>query len=133
MSITEQSIKDREFRKFRESSDRAGEPAVDVYISNPGDINGTSATTPNVYNISVASANTEESQALPANTKAFIIRVRGASANLKLAFTSGQSGSTFLSVPRGSSYRESGLNVSSLTIYFQTDQPSQVVELITWG
>lgn len=34
MSIIEQSIKDREFRKFRESSDRVGEPAVDVVVGN---------------------------------------------------------------------------------------------------
>ena len=90
-------------------------------------------TSPNIYNISVTSANTEESQVLPDGTRSFILRIRGNGSNLKVSFTSGQSGSVFLSVPRGTSYREEGLNTSGLTIYFQTDQPSQIVELITWG
>jgi hypothetical protein len=92
----------------------------------------TKATTPTIFNVSVASANTEVSQLLPDNTNKFLIRVRD-NANLKFSFQQNQSGAIFISVPRGSSYSESGLSLVNKTIYFQLDSPNKEVEIITWG
>ena len=86
---------------------------------------------PKVYNVSVALANTEVSQALTADTKAFTIRVRG-SANLKLAFTATESATTFITIPRGANYGIDGLKFNG-TLYFQTDKASQTVEILEWS
>lgn len=86
--------------------------------------------TATIYNVSVPLANTEVSQSLNSGTKKFTIRVRGSS-TLKLAFTALDSGSLYLTVPRGASYSEEGVNFTG-SLYFQTDQPSQTVEIVEW-
>lgn len=91
------------------------------------------ARSPSIFNIQITNANTESSQLLPDKTRQFVIRVRNGRSGLKVAFNPGESGSNFISIPRGSSYREEYLDTTNLTIYFQTDQPNQTIELITWG
>lgn len=126
------SIKDKEFNKFVESPTRPGEPAIEVVatIDVTNDIEV--STTPVIYNKSAPTANTEVSQLLTDGTKKFLIRVRG-NANLQLAFTSTESGSKFISVPAGSSYSVEGLNLTSTTLYFQTDKNTQAVEVLEWS
>lgn len=87
--------------------------------------------TPVIYNVSVPLANTEVSQVLSSGTKSFTIRVRG-TAKLQLAFTSGQSGVTYLTVRPGVSYTQEGLDYNG-ALYFQTDKPSQIVEIVEWS
>ena len=87
--------------------------------------------TPTIYNVSVPLANTEVSQALSSSTKRFLIRVRG-NANLKMAFTLGDSGSNYITVPHGCSYTEDSINFTG-TIYFQTNVAGQVVEILEWS
>lgn len=87
-------------------------------------------TNPKIYNISVASADTEISQTLSASTKRITIRVRGNSV-LKVSFLEGESGTNYIKVPMGCSYNETDLRFSG-TIYFQTVKASQVVEIIEW-
>lgn len=86
--------------------------------------------TPTIYNVSVPLAATEVSQALSAGVKRFTIKVRGNS-TLQLAFTSGQSGTNYISIPFGCTYTEDGLNFSG-TLYFQTVKASQTVEILEW-
>lgn len=88
-------------------------------------------TEPTIYNVSVPLANTEVSQTLSDNTKSFTIRVRG-TCTLKFAFDSGQSGTNYITIYPGSSYSIEGLNFSG-TLYFQTNKPSQVVEILEWS
>ena len=88
------------------------------------------AVNPTIYNVVVANAATEESQALSAKVKAFTIRVRGI-ANLQFAYVSTESGTKFITVPKGSSYSKDNLNFTG-TLYFQTDEDSQVVEIEEW-
>lgn len=88
------------------------------------------ASTPKVYNVTVALANTEVSQMLSIGTKAFTIKVRGVAA-LKLAFVSGESSTNYFSVSAGTSYSMEGLNFSGI-LYFQTNKASQVVEILEW-
>ena len=88
------------------------------------------ATNPTIYNITVATANLETALVLNADVKAFIIRVRGYS-NLQLAFTSGESGTNFITVPAGCSYREDLVSYTG-SLFFQTNKPNQSVEVLEW-
>jgi hypothetical protein len=86
---------------------------------------------PTIYNISITLANTEVSQVLTTNTKNFTVKVRGNS-KLQIAFVSGESSTNFITVPPGAVFTSEGLNFSG-TLYFQTTQPSQVVEILEWS
>lgn len=88
------------------------------------------STATSIYNVSAALASTEYSQALSPNTKQFLIRVRG-SGKLQLAFTSGQSGVNYITIPAGSTYTQSEINFSG-TLYFQTNKAAQVIEILEW-
>lgn len=87
---------------------------------------------PIIYNVVTPGiANIETSQALTSGTKRFTIRVRGIS-QMKLAYISGQSGTTFISIPKGTSYTQEGLNFTG-TLFFQVDKISQTIEIIEWS
>lgn len=91
------------------------------------------ASTPTIYNVSVPLANTEVSQSLPSNTKKFLLKVRNNGSELKLAFTSGQSGTNYLSINKGATFVEDGIKVGSLTLYFQVNNANEVVEILAWS
>jgi len=84
----------------------------------------------NIYNVSVATANTETTISLSGNTKKFMIRCRG-NAGIKLAFNVGESGSNYLTISPGTSYQEDGLNYTG-NLYIQTTKPTQVIEVVEW-
>ena len=90
------------------------------------------AATPVVYNVTMTNANTEYSQALPANAKKFLIKCRGAFA-VKVCFTSEESGATYLTIPAGMAYYEDLIQPSSLTLYFQCATAAQVAEIVAWS
>lgn len=106
---------------------------IDANILNTDDIfaDGSLASAPTVYNVSVPNSSTEVSQALTNGVKQFLIRVRG-NAELRLAYVETESGSNFITIPAGSSMAISGLRASNLTLYFQTDKSSQIVEIQEW-
>jgi hypothetical protein len=87
-------------------------------------------TTVTIYNISVALANTEVSQALPSDCKGFIIKSR-VKAKIQLAYTVGQSGTNYLTIEKTSSYNDTNF-YSSQTLYFQTDVVD-VIEIIAYS
>jgi hypothetical protein len=90
------------------------------------------ATTPTTVNVSMPLAATEYSYTLPAGCKQFIVKLRQLS-SLKVAYVSGQSGTTYLEVPRGCFYAESGLTLSTgVTLYFQSPAAGQVLEVQVW-
>ena len=90
------------------------------------------ATTPVIYNVTMTNANTEYSQALPANTKKFLIKCRG-SYDIKAAFASGESGTTYVTIPAGSALCETLIVAASLTLYFQCATAAQVAEIVAWS
>lgn len=90
------------------------------------------ATTPDISNVSMPSANTEYSLALPANTKKFLIKLRATNSLLKVAYTVNESGSVFMTIPFGSSLNREGLRATSKTLYFQSPSASQTAEIETW-
>lgn len=130
----------RERDKFR---DVGGTPdvATAVAVVNPDGslITGSSGgatippvQTPTIYNVSATLANTEYSQVLSSTTKRFSVKIRGF-ADLKLAYISGQSGITFITVPGGSSYEEINLaGTSAITLYFQSPSSAQTIEIVQW-
>lgn len=87
--------------------------------------------TPSVYNKVLTLAATEYSQALPATCKRFIIRARGA--DIKLSFTSGASGTTYLTIPNGAAYNEDLILYTSGTLYMQSATAGAVAEVIAWA
>lgn len=85
-----------------------------------------------VSNTTLTLANTEYSLAIPAQTQAFLIKARGGEA-FKVAFISGQSGTTYLTVPASTSYWEEDMNLTdNLTLYAQSTTAGVVLELIAW-
>jgi len=89
-------------------------------------------TAPTIYNVTTsATPSTEASQALTAGTKQFTIRVRGNS-ELKLSYTSGQSGTLFITIPKRTAYTVSDINFNG-TLFFQTSTGSQIVEIEEWS
>lgn len=86
-----------------------------------------------VLNVAIASANTEVSATLPFGTHKFLLKLR-TPATLKLAYSAGTSGSTYITIPPHNFYTESELTigVSGLTLYFQADSAPLVAELVYW-
>ena len=98
----------------------------------PIEVTAQTIATPKIYNVtSPGTANTEFSQALTANVKKFLVRARNM-VELKLAFASGDSGTTYVTIPRGATFVENGINSSSLTLYMQCTKTSEVVEILEW-
>lgn len=89
--------------------------------------------TPTIFNVPVPAANTEVSQALPAGTTKFMIRVRDDASKMQLAFTAGQSSTQFITIGRGVVYTEDGIFLTATTLYFQLNKSGQTVEILTWN
>ena len=87
-------------------------------------------TTTTIFNVNIISAGIEVSQALPANTKHFIIRSRNAG-QLRLAYSLGGTSTSYLTIPKGSSYEDEEYYVSQ-TIYFQSTKPGDVIEIVAF-
>ena len=89
----------------------------------------TAATTTKITNLSMPSANTEYSHSFTNNLKQFIIRSRK-SAVVKIAFTNGESGTKYVTLPRGTNLCLEGLDFSSTTLYVQSDEATNTLEII---
>ncbi|MBA7580360.1 hypothetical protein ES708_22251 [subsurface metagenome] len=87
--------------------------------------------TPTIYNVALTDADTEYSQALPANTRKFLIKCR-ASYPIQLAFTNGASETTFLTIPANMTYYEDLIALPAVTLYFRCLTAAQVAEIVAW-
>lgn len=91
------------------------------------------STTPVITRVAMTTAATEYSYTLPANCRQYMIKLSG-SAVLQLAYVSGDSSVNYLTVPRNCFYAESDLKLTStVTLYFQSNQSSQVAEIVAWS
>jgi hypothetical protein len=88
-------------------------------------------TTPTIANIVIAAANTEQSYVLPASSRRFLIRNRGNS-TAKLAYISGDSGTTYITIRRGSVFTEGDIGSASVTLYFQSPDTGSIIEILSW-
>jgi hypothetical protein len=91
-----------------------------------------SATTPEIYNISLLLAGTEYSQVLSDGTKKLTIRVRDGGANLRIAFVSGDTAIKYITVKKGACYSEDNLDLDNVTVYLQSDTAGKTAEILEW-
>lgn len=88
---------------------------------------------PLVANVSIALASTEYSYFIPAGSRRFLLKARG-NTTIQLAFVSGDSGTTYLTIPAGTFYSEGDLSLTlGKTIYFQSTQAGQILEIVSWS
>ena len=90
------------------------------------------AKTPVVTNLSMPVAGTEYSHTFASKTKRFLIRARNL-ANIQFAYVSTESTTKFITIPCGGVYSETDLDLSSVTIYMQSDVASQTAEILEWS
>jgi len=88
-------------------------------------------TLPVIANISVPTANIEQSYSLPSNTKRFKLQARGDS-KIQLAYTNGQTNVQFITVFPGNDYNEINIE-GSLTLYFRTNKNNETIEILSWS
>ena len=86
---------------------------------------------PTIANVTMTDANTEYSYAVPSGAKRFEIKLRAINALLKLAFVSGASGTTYITIPYGASYNELDIK-GGMTLYFQSATAAQTAEIKIW-
>lgn len=92
------------------------------------------AETPTIFNVTMANANTEYSQALPSDTRRFSIKTRDGTA-FRLAFETGKVATPtapYLTIPANSEYYEDDLRTGG-TLYFACGTAGKVVEIIAWN
>ena len=89
----------------------------------------TEANSPSLYNALCSTPGTEYSQAL-GECRKFLIKPRGG--QLKVCFTSGQSGTNYILLNDGVSYSEDFIHPSALTLYFQSPTASVMAEIVKW-
>ena len=87
---------------------------------------------PTIANTAMTTANEEYSYDIPAGTKRFEIKLRAINAYFKLAFVSGASGTTYITIPYGATYVEIDVKAGPITLYFQSPTATQVAEIKTW-
>lgn len=92
----------------------------------------TSAVTQAINNEIIAVANVEQSLVLPTDIVGYIIKSRGATGEIKLSHVSTESGTKFITIPKGAVYTDEH-SYSALTLFFQSPVASMVVEIVTWA
>jgi hypothetical protein len=83
-----------------------------------------------ITNLTLTSANTEYSYTVPENTFKVQFKCR-TSFDVKYSYTSGESGTTYVTLPSGATYWDDNINTSS-TIYFQSATAGVVMEIQVW-
>jgi len=111
-----------------------GNVGLDVFITNtslPLTIGGVD--TPLIQRIPIVASNTEYSFSISSATKKVQFRAV-AKGKVKYSFISGQSGTNFITVAKGKTEIINELALTgSLTVYFQSDTASEVLEVLSWS
>jgi hypothetical protein len=112
-----------------------GKVAIDQ--TTPGVTNAISAPlqTGNHYMVTMTLANTEYSQALPANTKKFSIKTQDATA-FRLAYITAKVATPavpYFDILDGGSKSEDNINVTALTLYFASSYAGKIIEIEAWA
>jgi len=90
--------------------------------------------TPTVYNLTLTSADTEYSQALPSSTREWRFRCR-TSFDVRFAWETGKVATPtapYLTLPSGSDYFSDSSDVTSLLLYCASSEAGVVVEIEVW-
>lgn len=106
-------------------------PAVILIDLSVGHAQVAMPTAAGVANITLTSANTEYSFALPQGTGSFTVKSRS-SASFQMSYTAGASGTNYFTVPSGSSYYETNVSAYGMSLYFQSANAGQIIEIVYW-
>lgn len=88
---------------------------------------------PGIINSVAVLAATEYSISLPTGTKKFSIKCRQSNTDIKFSYLSGQSGTSYITIPRANEYENNNLLLDgALTIYYQTNKPAATIEVEYW-
>ena len=87
---------------------------------------------PTIANTALTLADTEYGYTIPTGTKRIKFKLRALNALLKYCFTSGGSGSTYITVGYGDNVEINDARIGGQTIYLQSPTALQVVEITTW-
>lgn len=118
------------FSKFRKSVLTVLILFLSMGLSNAA--NDLPASFPTVVNVTLTSANTEYTYNIPNDISTITVKSRTA-ADFKMATTSGQSGTTYFTVPSGLAYYETQIaSFNSHQLYFQSANAGQIIEIIYW-
>lgn len=93
------------------------------------------AMTAAIYNVTMTSADTEYSQALPANTRRFSLQCL-TNFDVRFAFVTGKVATPtapYALVRAGMNYFEEQLNLASATLYVASPDAAKVAEIIAWS
>ena len=106
------------------------EEAVTLLAAILAALGGSANTTPEIFNLNIINQGQEYSQALPANTKAFIIRSRN-KGRLRLAYSSGGTNADYVTIPNGSSFKDVNFYTGA-TLYIQSTKPGDIIEIVAY-
>lgn len=95
-------------------------------------ISNLKVTTPDIINLSMPISGTEYTASLPANTARFFLRSRTDSI-LQLSYTSGETGTKYLTIYPGETYVEERIDKVSLDLYLQSSKSAETVEIVSWS
>lgn len=85
---------------------------------------------PTIFNLTLTLADTEYSYTIPELSFKVMCKAR-TSVPLKMAYTSGASGTNYITIPSDQTYWDDNIT-TSVTFYFQCATAGTVVELLTW-
>lgn len=92
------------------------------------------STAPRITNLVLSvTPGTPASHAFVSNLKQVMVRPRQTNAKLQFAFVTGESGTKFVTIRRGTGWFENQLNLSSTTLFIQSDKASTIVEILEWS
>ena len=86
------------------------------------------------FNVNIAIPDTEYSFQVPSNTKYLLIKGRSGLVDIKMAYSEGQSGAAYITIPASSTKTMTGTDketMSDVILYFQASD-TEVVEIETW-
>lgn len=86
------------------------------------------------FNVNIAVPDTEYSFKVPSNTKYLLIKGRSGLVDIKMAYTEGESGTSYITIPASSTKTMTGTDretMSDIILYFQATS-TEVVEIETW-
>lgn len=84
-----------------------------------------------VNTVTMTDADTEYSWAIPNGAGSFTVQCRNGY-DIKICFTSGESGTTYFTIKTGSAYYETNVSSYGNTLYFQCAAAGQVLEIVYW-
>ncbi|MAG44710.1 hypothetical protein CL633_02370 [bacterium] len=107
---------------------------VSIRVNSAGEpkIAGAGATGQTIYNVNVASANTEYTQVFPANTKRYFIKSRSQAKSFRLAFAKGSAAisAVHMTIPANGYISPDGLDLTGATAVFESKSAGHKLEII---